>query len=105
MSMFLVESNNNGDYDFSNSTTKVWSLEDILREINRDTTCTDPNGDVMLEDGSDAMVMAGSHLDTNKHEECWKPYNEGDWEEGWNEWCTHYHRVIEVIEEKENGDE
>ena len=66
MSTFLVESNDNGDYDFSNSTTKVWSLEDILSEINRD------------------------------HSECWKPYNEEDWEQGWDEWCTDYHRIIKV---------
>ena len=66
MSTFLVESNDNGDYDFSNSTTKVWSLEDILSEINRD------------------------------HSECWKPYNEEDWEEGWDKWCTDYHRIIKV---------
>ena len=34
-----------------------WSMEDVLSEINRDRS------------------------------DKWTPYDESDWEEGWNEWC------------------
>ena len=108
---FLVESNGNGDWDFRNSTTKVWTMEEIMREINRDSTCTDPYGNVCLMGDkdwpqgyvhtSDCCVMAGSPLDTVDHENnnCYWPYWEDDWEEGWNEGCTEYNRIIREIVE------
>ena len=43
----------------------VWTLEEVLREINRDSECTDEDGDVYIEG---RYVMAGSPEDTVDHE-------------------------------------
>jgi len=96
---FLVESNGEGGGDFTGATTiRVWTLEEMLREINRDTTCTDGEGDVKLNDGS--FVLAGSPLDTVDHEgdDCFRPYNEQDWEDGWYNWTgEEWHRLIREV--------
>ena len=97
MRKFLIESAD-GDYNFSTSTTRAWTLEEMLREINRDTTCTDMQGNVTLPNGSE--VMAGSPLDTVDHEKenCFRPYTTEDWEEGWYNWSgEEYHRIIDVL--------
>ena len=103
---FLVESGE-GDYDFSKSTTSIWTLEEILREINRDWSCTDSDGNVCIiqnyKNGhvhtSDCCVMAGSPLDTFDHDgNCFQPYNEEDWEDGWYNWMgEEYNRIIKEV--------
>jgi hypothetical protein len=101
---FLVESSN-GYCDFSNSTTRVWTLEEMLREINRDTTCTDSDGNICLAednhaDNSGCCVMAGSPMDTVDHENnnCYQPYNADDWEEGWYNWNgEEYNRIVREV--------
>ena len=89
----------------------VWTLEEVLREINRDSTCTDGEGNVYIENVVDGRyvggryVMAGSPEDTVDHEkdDCYRPYNINDWEEGWRDRCTEWHRIIkEVPQENEN---
>ncbi len=89
----------------------VWTLEEVLREINRDSTCTDGEGNVYIENVVDGRyvggryVMAGSPEDTVDHEkdDCYRPYNINDWEEGWRDRCTEWHRIIkEVPQKKEN---
>lgn len=88
----------------SGDSYSVWTLEDILREINRDSTCTDFNGDIVLEDGT--RVMAGSSLDTVDHDanDCYRPYNEDDWEEGWSERGAEYYRIIKHIIAEAKGE-
>jgi hypothetical protein len=110
---FLVESGE-GDFEFSKSTTRVWTMEEILREINRDWSCTDSYGNVcVLEDSPNHFcselnsvecieVLAGSPLDTFDHEGkgCFSPYNEKDWQEGWYNWIgEEYNRIIKEVTE------
>ena len=92
---FMVETNETGDGRFSGEThIRVWSLEEILREINRDSTCTDPEGNVTLPGG--IQVMAGSALDTIDHEvaDCYRPYTVDDWDDGWADTMTEWHRIL-----------
>jgi hypothetical protein len=78
----------------------VWTLEEVLREINRDSECTDEDGDVYIEG---RYVMAGSPEDTVDHEkdDCYRPYDINDWEQGL--YRLDYYRIIkEVPQKKEN---
>ena len=74
---FLVE-------DIETGQVGTWTLEQILRWVNSDTTCTDPDGNVILDGGE--LVMAGSGDDTLDHENCFLPYTANDWADGWYEW-------------------
>ena len=82
---FLIELT----YEENNTThieVHTWTLEELLREINRDTYCTDSNGDVCIdEDGPNPRwVMAGSPEDTIDHDklDCYRPYTVDDWIDG-----------------------
>ena len=59
-----------------------WSLEQLLRWVNADTSCTDSNGDCVQPDGS--LAMAGAALDSVDHDaqDCYRPYDETDWADG-----------------------
>lgn len=105
MREFVIETSNDGNGKFEGGTrTDVWTLESVLREINRDTTCTDPNGNTYLSDGT--MAMAGSAMDTVDHDKegCFIPYTTDDWQEGWE--CSdmdNWHRILFEIGGEQGG--
>ena len=107
MRKFLIESNSNGEGIFTSPTeTKIWTLEEMLREINRDHDCTDYEGSVYIdfkEDLSDGYwVMAGSPEYTTDHDgdDCYRPYDEQDWEEGWYNWLgEEWHRIVSEVKQ------
>jgi len=58
--------------DLETGEIQVWTIEQVLFEINRDRSAD------------------------------WTPYDESDWEEGWREWCEgDYYTMLEIMEEKE----
>ena len=77
--MFLVKSLVS-EYPERLETIEVWTMKDVLHEINRD------------------------------HSEAFTPYDETDWKEGWKEWVSpEYHTMLgEVVngdlEPYDNGD-
>lgn len=101
MRKFLIESNLDGGGIFTGPTeTKVWTLEEMIREINRDRDCTDDDGDVYINSKTNGdWVMAGSLGDTTDHEGtgCFVPYDEQDWETGWDIFIEQWHRIINEV--------
>ena len=93
---FLIE---NCDGGIPTGTFAIWTLEKILREINRDSTCTDSNGNVCLKseclENSSCCVMAGSPKDTLTHGiDCFTPYDSTDFQEGWDDaGLNEYYRI------------
>jgi len=86
----------------------VWTLEDMLREINRDSTCTDSYGNVCNNEYSDleclgigkCCFLAGSKDDAVNHgTNCYSPYDLTDWQQGWHENVCEggYHRIVQEI--------
>ena len=90
-----------GHHSSSDITSKVWTLEEMLREINRDWSCTDSNGNTCTDElnhreHSGCCVMAGSSEDTIDHQKnnCYQPYDVNDWKEGWYVWMgEEYNRI------------
>ena len=105
---FLIELT----YEENNTThieVRTWTLEELLREINRDTVCTDPDGNVCIdEDGTNPRwVMAGSPEDTIDHDklDCYRPYTVDDWRDSWS-WTmgAEGYRIIKLNKEGYRND-
>ena len=105
---FLIELT----YEENNTThieVRTWTLEELLREINRDTVCTAPDGNVCIdEDGTNPRwVMAGSPEDTIDHDklDCYRPYTVDDWRDSWS-WTmgAEGYRIIKLNKEGYRND-
>ena len=105
---FLIELT----YEENNTThieVRTWTLEQMLREINRDTYCTDSDGNVCIdEDGPNPRwVMAGSLEDTIDHDklDCYRPYTVDDWWDAWS-WTMgeEGYRIIKVNKGENRND-